>query len=124
MTSHILPPLHRELRGFLPDAIPHVTRNTTEIMEIFNNCLHNPRLVYTQTRINPQALQRAKRYYIAREAISNASDEPDYSIGSERHQHLTFLSHCAQSINPDVQGALTDSHLITYLQANQIRPII
>lgn len=124
MTSHILPPLHRELPGFLPNAIPHVTKNTNEIMEIFNNCLRNPRLIDTQTLINPEALKRVKNYYIAREAFANASDEPDYSIGSERYQHLTFLSYCAQRINPDVQGVLTDSYLITYLQANQIKPII
>ena len=121
MPSNIAPtthPLHPPL------TIPHVTENSSIIMEIFNTCLRYPDFINTQTFIDPEALQKANRYYILKEAMLAASDEADYTIGSEQSQQLVFLNHCAQEINPIIQEVLTNSDLINYLQTHQIRTLL
>ncbi len=123
MTSNVLPTLQRRLPGFIPGTLTHVTRTTLKIIEAFNNCLGNIKLVSSQTLLDPKALKKARTYYIMRENLPNISDEPDYTTGSERYQHIAFLNHLSKEINPNVQGILTDSHLITYLKEHQMQPI-
>ncbi|MEI8300188.1 MAG: hypothetical protein WCG10_01065 [Chlamydiota bacterium] len=121
MPSNIAPathPLHAPL------TLPHVTESNSIIIEIFNSCLHSPDFINTQTLIEPQALQKAHRYYILKEAMLAASDEADYAIGSESSQHLVFLNHYAKEITPIIQDVLTNSDLINYLQTHQIRPLL
>jgi hypothetical protein len=101
--------------------LPHVTRTDAKIINIFNHCLTSFSDIHTQTLVNPRALHKAIRYFLLRETMQAASDEPDYTIGSRFTENLTFLKHCGREITPNIEGILTNAHLITFLKSHHIR---